>query len=140
MVNSCRDSQRKNALKDYNRQISTIGDDSSRAGRRRRSSQLLTEGAGDPPQDLQTNISGYRVQAEQQYEQAAQLDVPSEMRGAQQSALIALEWRRDGLDKIAQQIRNALGDESEAGRRGDQQTSPARWRCSPPPTWPGTRA
>ena len=54
------------------------------------------------------------MQAEQQYEQAAQLDVPDEMKGAQQSALIALEWRRDGLDKIAQQIRNALGDEGEA--------------------------
>ena len=39
--------------------------------------------------------------------------MPSEMRGAQQAALMALEWRRDGLDRIAQQIRNALGDESE---------------------------
>jgi hypothetical protein len=36
------------------------------------------------------------------------------MRGAQQSALIALEWRRDGLDRIAQQVRTALGDEGEA--------------------------
>ena len=113
VVNSCRDSQRENALKDYNRQISAIGDESSRAVAQP-FFQLLTEGAGDSPQDLQTNISGYRVQAEQQYEQAAQLDVPSEMRGAQQAALIALEWRRDGLDKIAQQIRNALGDEGEA--------------------------
>ena len=32
------------------------------------------------------------------------------MRGAHQSLLIALEWRRDGLDAIAQQIRTALGD------------------------------
>ena len=113
VVKSCRDSQRENALKDYNRQISAIGDESSRAVAAP-FFQLLTEGAGDSPQDLQTNISGYRVQAEQQYDQAAQLDVPSEMKGAQQSALIALEWRRDGLDKIAQQIRNALGDEGEA--------------------------
>jgi hypothetical protein len=65
------------------------------------------------PQDLQTQISGYRVQAEQQYEQAKRLDVPSQMQGAQESALIALEWRRDGLDRIAQQIGPALGDESE---------------------------
>ncbi len=35
------------------------------------------------------------------------------MKGAQQAALMALEWRRDGLDRIAQQIRLALGDESE---------------------------
>ena len=113
VVNSCRDSQRENALKDYNRQISAIGDESSRAVAQP-FFQLLTEGASDSPQDLQTGISGFRVQAEQQYEQAEQLDVPNEMRGAQQAALIALEWRRDGLDKIAQQIRNALGDEGEA--------------------------
>ena len=39
--------------------------------------------------------------------------MPGDMRGAQESALIALEWRRDGLDRIAQQIRPALGDEGE---------------------------
>ena len=36
------------------------------------------------------------------------------MKGAQQSALIALEWRSDGLEKIATEIRTALGDEGEA--------------------------
>ena len=74
---------------------------------------MLEQGGGSQPQELQTEISSFRVTAEQQYEQAKRLDVPSEMRGAQEAALIALEWRRDGLDRIAQQIRNALGDESE---------------------------
>jgi hypothetical protein len=111
-VNSCRNSQRENALKDYNRQISTIGAESTRQVSAP-FFQLLTEGAGTSPQDLQTQISGYRVQTEQQYEQAKRLDVPGDMKGAQESALIALEWRRDGLDRIAQEIRPALGDESE---------------------------
>jgi hypothetical protein len=111
-IDSCRDSQRENALKDYNRQLSTIGTESSRQVGVP-FFQLLTEGAGTSPQDLQTQISGYRVQAEQQYEQAKRLDVPGEMSGAQQSALMALEWRRDGLDRIAQEVRAALGDESE---------------------------
>ena len=111
-VNSCRDRQRENALKDYNRQLSTIATDSSeQVGKP--FFQLLEEGGGSQPQELQTEISSYRVTAEQQYEQAKGLDVPSEMKGAQESALIALEWRRDGLDRIAQQIRLALGDESE---------------------------
>ena len=111
-IDSCRDSQRENSLKDYNRQLSTIAAESARQVSAP-FFQLLTEGAGTSPQDLQTQISGYRVQAEQQYEQAKRLDVPSEMRGAQESALIALEWRRDGLDRIAQEIRPALGDEGE---------------------------
>jgi hypothetical protein len=113
VVNSCRNSARENALKDYNRQLGAIADDSTRQVSAPFFA-LLTEGASDSPQDLQTNISGYRVQAEQQYEQAAALDVPDEMKGAQQSALIALEWRRDGLDLIAQRISAALGDQGEA--------------------------
>jgi hypothetical protein len=112
LVDSCRDTARENALKDYNRQLSTIAAESARQVSAP-FFQLLTEGAGTSPQDLQTQISSYRVQAEQQYEQAKRLDVPGDMKGAQESALIALEWRRDGLDRIAQEIRPALGDESE---------------------------
>src|SRR3954463_1407909 len=91
-VKSCPHSAHENALEDYNRQISAIGDDSARQVGAP-FFQLLTEGGS--PQDLQTNISSYRVQAEQQYDQAAKLSVPGDMKGAQQSALIALEWRRD---------------------------------------------
>lgn len=112
LVKSCRDSARENALKDYNRQLSTIATDSARQVGAP-FFQLLSESGASAPQELQTSISGYRVQAEQQYEQARRLDVPDEMEGAQEAALIALEWRRDGLDRIAQQIRPALGDESE---------------------------
>jgi hypothetical protein len=112
LVQSCRNTARENALKDYNRQLSTIAAESSRQVSAP-FFELLTGGAGISPQELETQISGYRVQAEQQYEQARQLDVPGDMRGAQESALIALEWRRNGLERIAQEIRPALGDESE---------------------------
>jgi hypothetical protein len=112
LVQSCRNTARENALKDYNRQLSTIAAESSRQVSAP-FFELLTGGAGVSPQELETQISGYRVQAEQQYEQARQLDVPGDMRGAQESALIALEWRRNGLERIAQEIRPALGDESE---------------------------
>ena len=111
-VNSCRNSQQENALKDYNRELSTIAAESAQQVSTP-FFQTLTEGSGSA-QDLQTQISSFRVQAEQQYDRAAALDVPGEMKGAQQAALIALEWRRDGLDKIAQEIRTALGDEGEA--------------------------
>ena len=111
VIKTCQDSRHNNALEDYNRQISAIGNDSAKQVGAP-FFQLLTEGGS--PQDLQTNISSYRVQAEQQYDQAARLDVPGDMKGAQQSALIALEWRRDALERIAAEIRTALGDEGEA--------------------------
>jgi hypothetical protein len=112
-VNSCRTSQKRNALKEYNASLSAIGQESERTVGQG-FFQLMTEGGAGSPQDLQTAISQFRVQAEQQYNQAEELDVPGEMDGAQQAALISLEWRRDGLDYIAQRVRSALGDEGEA--------------------------
>jgi hypothetical protein len=115
-VNSCRNSQRENALKDYNRELSAVATGSSRdVGEP--FFQLLTESGGGSPQDLETAISGYREAAEVQYRQARDLDVPSEMRGAQEAALIALEWRQNGLRYIGERVRTALGDEGEAANQ-----------------------
>jgi hypothetical protein len=112
-VRSCASSRQENALKDYNREVSSIVRDSdTQVGDP--FFQLLGQAGSESPQDLQTNISGYRVQAEAQLKQARNLDVPDEMKGAQQSLLIALEFRRDGLGFIAEQIRTALGDEGDA--------------------------
>jgi hypothetical protein len=111
-VRSCQDSQAKNSLKDYNREVSTIATDSAQqvGGQ---FFELLGQGSGQA-QDLQSAISSFRVQAEQQRRQAASLSVPGDMAGAQQNLLIALEMRRDGLDAIAQRIRDALGDSGPA--------------------------
>ena len=112
-VRSCASSRQENALKDYNREVSSIIRESdTQVGEP--FFQLLGQAGSESPQDLQTNISGYRVQAEAQLKQARSLDVPDEMKGAQQSLLIALEFRRDGLGFIAEKIRTALGDEGEA--------------------------
>jgi hypothetical protein len=110
-VNSCRTSQHKNALKSYNRELSGIADESARTGGQ--FFQLLQQGSGDA-ENLQTQISSYRVQAEQQYKQARGLSMPDDMKGAQESALIALESRRDALDRIAQRVSAALGDQGDA--------------------------
>jgi hypothetical protein len=112
-VRSCANTRNENALKDYNREVASIVRESdTQVGDP--FFQLLGQAGSESPQDLQTNISGYRVQAEAQLKQARSLDVPDEMKGAQQSLLIALEFRRDGLGFIAEKIRTALGDEGEA--------------------------
>ena len=112
-VRSCASSRKENALKDYNREVSSIVRDSdTQVGEP--FFQLLGQAGSESPQDLQTNIAGYRVQAESQLKQARGLDVPDEMKGAQQALLMALEFRRDGLGAIAERIRTALGDEGDA--------------------------
>ncbi len=110
---ACASSRKENALKDYNREVSSIIKESDQQVGAP-FFQLLSQASSDSPADLQTNISGYRVQAESQLKQAKALSVPDEMKGAQQSLLLALQFRRDGLAAIAEKIRTALGDEGEA--------------------------
>jgi hypothetical protein len=115
-VRSCASSRKENALKDYNREVSSIVRESdTQVGDP--FFQLLGQAGNDSPQDLQTNISGYRVTAEAQLKQARGLGVPDEMKGAQQSLLMALEFRRDGLGFIAERIRTALGDQGDAANK-----------------------
>jgi len=113
LVKSCRSSARENALKDYNRSVASIGGDSARQVGTE-FFRLLGQGGDQSPQELETAISGFRVQAEQQLKRAEGLDVPDEMQTAHASLLTTLEWRRDGLDYIGQRVRTALGDQSEA--------------------------
>jgi hypothetical protein len=112
-VRACANSRKESELKDYNREVSSIVKESDQQVGAP-FFQLLGQASSDSPQDLQTNISGYRVQAEAQLKQANNLAVPDEMKGAQQSLLLALQFRRDGLAAIAEKIRTALGDEGDA--------------------------
>jgi hypothetical protein len=119
VVKGCRTSAKENALKDYNREVSTIaGESSQQTGEE--FFKLLGEGGSDSPADIQSAISSFKTQADTQLTQAENLSVPDDMRSAHQSLLIALEWRRDGLEYIAQQIRTALGDEGEAADQAIQ--------------------
>ena len=120
VVKGCRSSAKENALKDYNREVSTIASESSKQIGAE-FFKLLGQGGSESPQDLQTAISSFRVQADQQLKQAEGMSVPDEMHGAHQSLLTALEWRRDGLDSIAQRIRTALGDSGDAADEAIQQ-------------------
>jgi hypothetical protein len=116
-INSCRSSQKENALKEYNRAVSTIARDSAQQVGAQFFQLLGQTTAAGQPQDLQSAVSSFRVQAEQQRQQAAGLDVPPDMQGAQQNLLIALEMRRDGLDYVASRVRSALGDSGDVADR-----------------------
>ncbi len=110
-LRGCLDARHESELEDYNTRLGTIIRDSdTQVGQP--FFGLLGKGANSP-QDLQTAVSGYRATAEDQLSQAEDLDVPDEMRAAHNSALIALEYRANGLEGIAERIRPALGDESE---------------------------
>lgn len=111
VVRACGNSRADNALRDYNRQVSGIGTESQQIGE-----QFLQQmdGASDTSApELYQAILGFKGSADQSLKQARALSVPGDMKAAQQSLLIALELRRDALEKIAAEIRPAMGDEGD---------------------------
>ncbi len=116
--NSCRSSAKKNALRDYNRDVAAIVQDSDEQVSRP-FFELLTSGGEQSPVALETQINQYRVVAEDQAERAERLDVPDEMVPAQRNLLTVLNFRAEALGAIAENIRAALGSE-EASQRATE--------------------
>jgi len=110
VVKGCRDSARESALKDYNREVASIVRDSDSQVGKPFFDLLRNPSSGD----LSTQIAGYKVQAEQQYQQAKRISTPGDMVAAQRSFLMTMEMRRDGLQSIADRIRTALSSDAEA--------------------------
>ena len=111
-VKACNDRRHDDALKDYNRQVSNIGTQSRQTGEE--FFKQMNNATAQSPSELYSAIVGYKGAADTSLKQAQDLSVPGDMSAAQQSLLIALEFRRDGLGFIAEQIRTALGDEGDA--------------------------
>ena len=112
VVRACNTSRQENALKEYNRQVTGIVTQSDQTGKG--FFELLNQGgAQQQQQELYNTILGFKNDAETALKQAQAISTPDKMKSAQQSLLIALELRRDGLEAIAGQIRAALGDEGE---------------------------
>jgi hypothetical protein len=109
VVRGCRQSQKESALKDYNRDVASIVRDSDTQVGKPFFDLLRNPSTGD----LGTQIAGYKVQADQQYQQAKRISTPGEMTAAQRSFLITMEMRRDGLQQVADQIRTALSSDAE---------------------------
>jgi hypothetical protein len=112
VINACQDSRRKNALRSYNtdvRRIVTDSDDQVGAP----FFEALAQGASQSPEDLQTTISSLRAAADTNLKQARKLSTPGDLTGAQESLLIAMELRRDGLQYIAERVATALGNEGD---------------------------
>jgi hypothetical protein len=112
LVKACGDSARKNGLRDWNREATALVRQSdTEVGRQ--FFDTLAQGASQSPEDLQTQVSSLRVQAETLLKQGEKLSTPDELKPAATSLLTALELRRDGLDYVAQRISTALGNEGD---------------------------
>jgi hypothetical protein len=110
-VRACNNSRHKNALRDYTSRVTQIGTESQ--GQGDQFFKAMDGAAQTSPTELYQNVLGIKGSADQSLKQAEALSVPGDMSDAQQSFLIALELRRNGLQKISDDIKNALGDEGD---------------------------
>jgi hypothetical protein len=106
-INGCLNSRKDNALKDYNRNVTAVINDSD-GSVGKPFFQLMSQGARNS-QDLQVQVNQLRVAADEDVKRAKAFDVPGDMGAAQRNLELVLNFRDEGLKKIADLIPSALG-------------------------------
>jgi hypothetical protein len=117
LLRACLDSRSDRAVRDYaNSSAALVKESNAQSAALFR----LLQGSGGPNQavDAQNTVNGFRVQSAQIVDRARDLDVPGDASTAQRYLLDTLEFRRDGLARIATALPDALGDASR--RQGSE--------------------
>lgn len=118
LVKGCLGSRREQALKDYNREVSTL----MQASRKNVSSLLfaaLNGAAAQRGEQVTETIAQLRVVAEEQLDQAKGLDAPDQVSDAQHNLELLLSLREQGVGVIADRIQQAIGTSAAAGAAQD---------------------
>jgi hypothetical protein len=112
IVNGCLKSQKTQALKEYARDVSRIVTESDQ-----QVSQplfaALSDASSKPALNVETQVNQLHLEAEKQATQAKGLSVPGEMDSAQRDLLLALDLRSEGVEKVANLLRTALGGQAK---------------------------
>ena len=121
-VHSCQVSARNSSLKDYNNNVASLIQESNQTGKQFFGVLSNGSSAGDAA-NLQNQIDETGVTADSSSSRAKGLDVPDEVKAAQQNLLLSAADARDGITNIAQQIQPALSNADQQGR-GQQHRRP----------------
>jgi hypothetical protein len=117
VINGCLKSQKTQGLKDYNREVSALAQESE--------SQVaaplftaLTGAAAKSAVDVEVQVNQLRMQATSIAAHAKGLSVPGEMTEAQRNLLSVMNLRVEGMTKIAAILPTVLGGQSsQAGEK-----------------------
>ncbi|MEA2323020.1 MAG: hypothetical protein QOD81_2870 [Solirubrobacteraceae bacterium] len=106
-VKGCVDSRQQNALKDYNRDVTSVITSSDRdVGRA--FFQLISGGSAQG-RDLQVQVNQLRLAADEDARRARGFDPADGMKDAHRNLLLVLDFRAGGLRRIADLLPTALG-------------------------------
>lgn len=111
LINSCRNSARDRALKDYNREVTALVEKSGDNAQQLFDALNRSEASGN---DTRVAINQIRLEAEDVAKRAADLDVRDEMKPAQKNLLLTLNLRAGAIGKIAELLPQAQGNDASA--------------------------
>ncbi|HMJ36046.1 MAG TPA: hypothetical protein VK501_19230 [Baekduia sp.] len=108
---SCSNTRHKNALKDYNRNVASIVEDSDQ-----RVSKPLFDvlGGGQQNQDVRVAVSQVRLLAEEDAKRARSLSAPDDVAAAQHDLELTMNLRAAGVTKIGDLLPRALSNQPSA--------------------------
>jgi hypothetical protein len=112
LVNGCLKRGKQQGLESYNQNVNQIGQ-SSEAQVSKPLFSTLSGAAGKSALNVEVQVDQLRRQAQEQAEHAQRLSVPGEMTAAQRNLLSALNLRVEGLTKVANLVREALGGQAQ---------------------------
>ena len=112
IVNGCLKSQKTQALKDYTSNVSRIVTASDQQVSRPLFA-ALSGASSKPALNVETQVNQLHLDAEKQATEAKGLSVPGEMDSAQRDLLLALDLRAEGVEKVANLLRMALGGQAK---------------------------
>jgi hypothetical protein len=108
-VRGCLNSRQEQALKDYNREVSSIVQDSD-TNADQFFTTLSTGGSSSP--DLQSEVNQLRFRAQALSKRGEALDVPGDMRPAQRTLLLSLSLLQEAMGRVAVKLPAALSSDS----------------------------
>jgi hypothetical protein len=108
-IKGCLDSRREQALKDYNRDVSSIIQDAN--ANTDAFFETLSTG-GTTSTDVQSEINQLRFRAQSLTKQAEDLSVPGDMRRAHRNLLLSLSLLQESMGKVAVKLPAALSTDS----------------------------
>ncbi len=112
LINGCLKSGKEQALKSYNHSVSELVGESE-AQVSHPLFAALASAASKTPLQVETQINPLIHEAEVQASRVKGLSAPSEMSGAQNDLLLVFDLRHEGVEKVAEKVRTALGSQSK---------------------------
>jgi len=112
LINGCLKSQKQQSLKDYNRHVSELAQESD-AKVSRPLFTALSGAGGKSALDVEVQIDQLRLAAQNIASKAQHLSVPGDMTGAQRALLMAMNLRAEGVTKVAALVPTALGGQGK---------------------------